>query len=643
MKTLWSAAVALLFVFSSPLFAEEKLFTIIHTNDMHSHLMAFPPELDYTSDRTGDDATIGGWARVATVIRQEKAKKKNPVLILDAGDFTMGSLFHMLAREEAIELRLMKDMGYDYVTLGNHEFDLMPRGLARILNTAARAGMPQILFTGAQFSAESPKDDTLEAAFKKGLVKPYTVRTMQGLKVGLFGLMGHVAAVDSPFASPVKFRDKIEVAREMVKLLREQEKADMVICISHSGLYEGTESEDERLAKEVPGIDVIVSGHTHTNLEKPVIIGKTIIVQAYEYGKRVGVLDFAWNGSGAVLKNYRHVFVDDSIPANAAIQKRIDAFIGEIDRRVLKAHGLSYWEIVASTGFDMTLVEEESGLGNLIADSIRWYVNKHDYDPKDPSTKVVFAVESNGVIRDDLIKGRTGRVSVADLFRTIPLGIGMDDTMAYPLITCYFHASEIKKALEVLTSVYPLKGSNYFIQVSGVKFTYNPRRVLFDRVTEIWMGSEEEGYALLDYSSKNTKLYRISANIYDATFLKIIGNFTFHILDIVPKDRNGKPIEDLVAFRVDADKARPGIQELKEWVGVMEYVQSFKDTNGDGISDMPDKYGKKLGRIVSESSLNPIKLLSRGTKVTWIACAVLLIVILLVVAVVWVVIKKLKK
>jgi 5'-nucleotidase len=91
-------------------------------------------------------------------------------------------------------------------------------------------------------------------------------------------------------------------------------------------------------------------------------------------------------------------------------------------------------------------------------------------------------------------------LAVTDVFAAIPLGIGMDDTMGYPLITCYFYASEIKKALEVLTSVYPRKGASYFLQVSGVKFSYNPRRVIFDRVTDIRLGSEEEGYVPLDPS-----------------------------------------------------------------------------------------------------------------------------------------------
>ncbi|MEA3486618.1 MAG: metallophosphoesterase, partial [Thermodesulfobacteriota bacterium] len=113
--------------------ADGKVITIVHTNDLHSHLLGFSPNIDYTPLETGDDKTVGGWARIATVIQDVKQDRSNPVLVVDAGDFLMGSLFHMLSREEAFELRLMKAMGYDVVTLGNHEFDLKPAGLARIL------------------------------------------------------------------------------------------------------------------------------------------------------------------------------------------------------------------------------------------------------------------------------------------------------------------------------------------------------------------------------------------------------------------------------------------------------------------------------------------------------------------------------
>ncbi|MDP2971158.1 MAG: metallophosphoesterase, partial [Deltaproteobacteria bacterium] len=222
-----SILVITIFLFPSLLFGKERSLTIIHTNDMHSHLLGLPSNLDYSPLKTGDDTTVGGWARIASVIKSEKAKRTNPSLVLDAGDFLMGSFFHMISREEAVELRLMKEMGYDVITLGNHEFDLMPGGLARIITSAhQKGGLPEIVFSSAIFNREDSEDDSLEEVFKKGLVKPYLVKEVQGIRIGLFGIMGKDAADVSPFARPLKFKNPIETAREMVKILREKEKVD---------------------------------------------------------------------------------------------------------------------------------------------------------------------------------------------------------------------------------------------------------------------------------------------------------------------------------------------------------------------------------------------------------------------------------
>lgn len=620
---------------STSLVAAEKTLTIIHTNDLHSHCLGFSPQLDFTPLETGDDMTVGGIARVATVIQQEKMRRKNPVLVLDAGDFLMGSLFHMLSREESFELRLMGEMGCEVTTLGNHEFDLRPDGLSRIITTAMRRGKtPQIVFSSAVFSSESQEDDSLEKIFAQGWVKPYTVLKKGGVRIGIFGIMGRDAAEVSPFAAPVTFKDPIEAAKEMVRVLREDEKVDLIVCLSHSGLGSGKQvSEDEELVKAVEGIDMVISGHSHTALEKPIVSHGAIIVHAGCYGKYVGVLDVGYENGAVKVKDYALMKIDDSVMGDPEIQKEIDAFVGQIDERVLNQHGLKFWQVVAKTDFDLAIGQEESNLGNLIADAIRWAVDRCDSDERDPATKVAFAVESLGLIRDPILKGKTGKLAVCDVFNAIPLGIGMDDTMGYPLISFYLYGSEIKKTLEILTSIYPIKGSDYYLQVSGLRFKYNPHRVIFDRVTDIQIGSEEEGYEPLDYSAANKHLYRCAANIYNATFLKIVGRFTWHILDIIPKDRNGSPISDLGAVRIDSDKTKPGIQELKEWVGVIDYIRGFSEEGPLMIGPVPEKYRGKLGRIVVVASWNPVGLLKRGNYLTWIAFSLFIVTAL---AILWV-------
>ncbi len=612
------------------LFAKEQKLTVVHTNDMHSHFLGFPPSIDYTPQVTGDDATRGGWARIKTVITKTKADRANPVLVVDSGDFLMGTLFHMVSRERAMELRLIRDMGYDVVTLGNHEFDLKPAGLARILRTAQRGGfLPPIVSSNVVFSATDDRDNTLEETFKAGLVLPYTVLVKDGVRIGLFGLMGKEAAEVAPFAKPVTFGEPVETAKKMTALLRTREKVDLVVCLSHGGLdlENISKSEDVKLAREVPDIDIIISGHTHTPLPEPVIEGKTIIVQAWCYGLWVGIMDIVIRDGAPVLAEYRMQNVDDTLAGDAGAIAMINGFKNEINGTVLAPLGMRFETHLAHTKFDLVIEEKESNLGNLVADASKWYVNRFVSDPKDPSSGIAVAFDSNGLIRDAVVKGKTGKIAVCDMFNALPLGIGMDDTMGYPMLMTYLYASELKKALEILTSINPIKGYDYFLQISGLKCTYNPRRMIFDRVTDIQIGSDDEGYKPLDYSGSNKQLYRVTANIYNATFLKIVGNFTMGILTIIPKDRNGKPIEDLAHALIDADPLRPGVQEVKQWAGLLEYVGSFKDANGDGLPDVPEKYKGTLGRIVPEPSLCPVSLLKRGTYMTWIGFAIVIVVI----------------
>lgn len=631
-------------LFSTSLFAAEKLITIVHTNDMHSHFQGFSPEIDYQPFHVNADQTQGGWARVATIIKRTRGERNNPVLVVDAGDFTMGSLFHMLNREEAFELRLLKAMGYDAVTLGNHEFDLKPAGLAATLKTGKRKnGMPQIVLANAIFDRKQSALSVLEDAFTEAGVKPYIVLQRDGVKIGIFGLLGKDAAEVSPFAKPLTFRDPVETAKEIVDILRNREKVDLIICLSHGGLRDNPKkSEDIILAQKVPGINVIISGHTHTKLDKPISIAGTIIVQAWCYSKQVGILDIAYDNGKVTLKNYDALAINSSLAGDAPIQNMINGFKQEIDAQLLGPDHLSYDQVIAETRWDLTNKAVESPLGNMIADSIRWYVNQVDSDAKDPASRVAVAVESNGIIRDDLLKGVTGKIILGDLFRTFPLGIGADNTMGYPLISFYLYGYEIKRAVEIVTSVRPIKNDDYFLQISGLRFTYNPHRVIFDRVTGMEIGNEEEGYLPLDYSRSNKKLYRVAANIYNATFLKLVGKFTYSMLDIVPKDKNGKAIEKLSAMLVDGDKSLPGNQELKEWHGLVQYVQSFPDQDGNGIPDIPEKYKGKLGRIVEKPSVNPVNLVSHATTPTLIVFAMVAFVVILLAAVPGIMIRKKK-
>ncbi|MDU8928907.1 bifunctional UDP-sugar hydrolase/5'-nucleotidase [Alisedimentitalea sp. MJ-SS2] len=636
---------AILFGFAPALLAETQKLTIVHSNDLHSHVLGFSPNSDYTPNTVNDDATLGGWARIATIIKTAKASRDNPVLVLDAGDFLMGSLFHTISRQQASELVLLKEMGVEVTTLGNHEFDLTPDGLARILRVAiGKAAMPEIVASNLIFDPADPRDDSLQAHVTNGLIKPYTVIEKDGLRVGIFGLVGKDADFAAPFASPVSFGDPIETAKAMVAKLRTDEAVDIVICLSHSGLDDNPKkSEDLLLAQAVDGLDLIISGHTDTVLPEPIVENNTIIVHAYIYGQRLGVLDLDITDKGIALAGYTYTTVDDAIPGDPDITALVEGAKQMVTAQTLAPLGLSFDQPVVETGFDLLIHENEAALGNLVTDATRWAADRAEHDPADPHSRVRLALHSNGGIRDHIIAGKTGQITVADLFRVVPLGIGSDGSIGYPLVSVYMTGPEIKKMFEVLTTLPHLKGDYYYLHASGAKVTYNPNRMLFDRVTAIALDDGEGRFVPLDYSPSNTETYKVVASLYHATFLKVIGSFTQGILTIVPKDANNQPIDDLDTALIDADPTTAGLQEVKEWAALIEYVQTFPDTNANGLPNMPERYAALEGRQVIVDSLNPIKLVSGGNYLTWAAVGLLVLGVGLVALMIYLPIRIIRK
>jgi 5'-nucleotidase / UDP-sugar diphosphatase len=589
--------------------------TIMHTNDIHSHMQGFGPEGDYTPLSPNDDLTAGGFARLAAKIgsvREERAKPGTATLLLDAGDFMMGTAFTLL-RGEA-ELSIMDLLGYDVITLGNHEFDWGPVETAKIFGLIPTLGLNmKAVASNMIFSSTSTRDNALEALFGVGnVIQPYWIKDIDGLKVGFFGLMGDDAASVAPFASPVSFEEPTTAAAQAAVTALNAAGANFIICISHSGL-----DEDSALAAAVPGINVIISGHTHEKTTTPITVGTTLIVQAGDDARYLGVLDLDLTTPAPYLSGYELAPINDTITGDGTVQTAVDNLKTEIDTVLSSVLGYSYTYdgIIAETPYDLIAkAGEETNLGNLVADSMRWMVDQVDYNPGDPSSrKVDIAVESNGVIRDDILKGTTGQISFADAFRVLPLGFGLEDDsmgnpfVGYPMVTFYVTASEIRKALEVITTVYPLKGNNsdYWLNISGLKFEYNPKLLIFYRVRRIFLGDETSGYATkpLDTSCFNKKLYKIAINYYVAQFIAVIGDYTYGFLTIVPKDKNGVSYLDKTAHpdglneaRVDADQVTPGVQELQEWDGFMQYLESLPSGSG-GNPEVPYLYAGPTGRI----------------------------------------------
>ena len=329
-----AAAIAAIYL-TGPLFAAadgKKTFTILHTNDMHTSFIGMGPAADYTPFALNDDATLGGYARLAAMIAKRKAARQGqgPVLVLDAGDYSMGTAFAAATREIGGELKLMGMMGYDATTFGNHEFDLGPDGLGRSISVAAKAGrIPAVLPSNTDFTKKDKTLADLQRLARDGVVRRYVVIERGGIRFGIFGLLGKEAMHYTSGGATV-FADPIETAKEMVALLREKEKVDLVIALSHGGVEKGkdgryTEGEDVHLPRDVPGIDVVISGHSHTFLNEATIVNdRTPVVQTGKESKCLGELVITIDGNKLTVESYQLYPIDDSIAGDRAIADEID-------------------------------------------------------------------------------------------------------------------------------------------------------------------------------------------------------------------------------------------------------------------------------------------------------------------------------
>ena len=577
---------------------EEKKIVILHTNDLHSRLNGFSPEAEYTPWSPGDDETRGGFARIAAILRTEKRNNPGITLTVDAGDFLMGTLFHAMELKTGFQLRLMKQMGYDIVCLGNHEFDFGPAKTAGIINSSlAKGEIPSLLLSNAVLSAEESGDDELEKLYDSKVVLRKFILERDGLKIGFFSLLGKNAVEVAPLAKPVSFAKQVPFARKMVRELK-KDGCDIVICLSHSGVSRDKKGnwagEDIRLAKKVRGIDVIVSGHSHSKISEPVIIKGVPVVQTGEYGQNVGRLELVWKNGSVSVRDYRLIPVDDSIAGESDIIAAVEEQQSLVTREILAPLGLSYFDPVAETDFLLECNEQgdfrSSNLGPMIADAIHSYVNRHSSDGCDIGMVAV------GVIRDWMVPGV---MTAPDVFRIMSLGSGDDDLPGYPLARLYVTGKELKNILEILMIAHKSSSSNHCFY-SGLRVSYDPGRMLFRKINSIEILGVNGETRDVSFSKDDTTLYSISANSYMLEFIGIIKKMSFGLIKVLPKDASGNPVTDMKRAVIDMDEEQPGVQEGKEWLALLEYIRSMKDIDNNQIPDIDRKYSVPVKAFIEE-------------------------------------------
>lgn len=604
---------------------DTKQIDVLFTHDTHSHLDSFSTIVN------GEQKEVGGFAKIKTLIN-EKKKEDPDTLILDGGDFSMGTLIQTVYDTEAAELRMLGYLGYDVTTFGNHEFDYRSQGLANMLRAAKSSGetLPEIVVCNVDWDSMEKAglndgQKQIQSAFETYGVKDYVMVQKGDVKIAVVGVFGKDALECAPTCE-LSFKDPVEAVKKTVEEIKKNEEADMIACVSHGGTWEDeSKSEDELLARAVPDLDLIISGHTHSELQKAIRHGNTYIVSCGEYGRNLGSLSMTQNSDGRWnLSAYELIPVSEDVKADKATQERIDALMDTVDTNYLADFGYTRKEVLAQNDVEFNSLEEmgtehkELNLGDIMADAYVYAVENSEYYDGDP---VDVAVVPSGTVRDTYTKGD---ITVEDVYNSFSLGIGKDGVAGYPLINAYLTGKELKLVAEVDASISDFM-TTARLYCSGLNFTYNPHRMILNKVTDCYLTRADGERTEIE----DDKLYHVVTDLYTGQMLGSVMKMSYGLLSLEPKDKDGNPIENLEDHAV-----MEGNKELKAWDAIARYMQSFDDADGDGIANVSEYYATTHDRKVVDDSKNILDLVKKPNKFTAIIVCIGLIIIIIIVLVV---------
>lgn len=452
--------------FSKPAFGEEKksadvVLTVVHTNDTHSRIEEGKAEI--------------GFAEMAAQVDKMRKDNKN-LILLDAGDTFHGLPVATVVKGDSIA-KAMNVMGYDAMTAGNHDFNY---GYDRLKEIEKTLKFPIL---SANVKTKDSKD-----AFK-----PYMIKEVKGIKVGIFGLSTPETATKTnpKNVEGVTFENPIETSKKMVQELK-KENVDMIIALGHIGLDENSEFTSKKIIEAVDGIDLFIDGHSHTLLKDGMVVKNTLIAQTGNYGQNLGVVEIGFKDKKIVDKKASLITKNDVKPAvvppadndKKPEKDQIKAepagkMYLEPNKAVLESIKKSKDEMKSVTGqvIGKTTVElegkrenvrsRETNLGNLLADAMK------------EETKADLAITNGGGIRDSI---DVGDITKEEVLKVLPFG-------SY-IITKEVKGEDLVKVLEHATDAYPnVEGK--FPQVSGITFKIDMSKEKGSRVADIMVNGQK--------------------------------------------------------------------------------------------------------------------------------------------------------
>lgn len=465
MKQFTASFFAVCILFATSTAYSQDTLTILHFNDTHSTLSTIGSRDAHL------EGTLGGIARAATLIGETRMTDPN-VLVLHAGDVFIGDIFFNVYFGAA-ELKMMTALGFDAMTLGNHEFDLTPAVLMESLNTAfADGGFPLL-------SANLILPDTSVLPLKK-FVRPFIIKQAGNVKVGIFGLTTPETNLLSQPSPAILDTNILPIATAMVESLKTH-NCRVIICLSHLGI-----ALDEVLAASVPGIHVIIGGHDHTKTEAPVRIdnasGPTWIVQANAFYLDAGKMRLIVNNGNVQLLDDTLIPLDSNVPEEPTTKAIVDSLKTEIDAIYAPLVGPFFSKQISYASETLNEVADslttngnhDTPIGNLVTDAFR------------AATHTDIAVEVGGSTAQPLYKGP---IVADDLFRVVGYGFNTENGLGFRIATFEMLGADILAGLEFGLSNIEAN-DEFLMQTSGLTYVYNAHYPPYSRVTQVLINNE---------------------------------------------------------------------------------------------------------------------------------------------------------
>ncbi len=534
--------------------------------------------INFTSDMEQDMELYG---RASTYFKDESAHYPRSFMI-DGGNYSAGTPYSSVFAQFYPGVAAMGKAGYDIAGIGSSEVSQGGRNLTGMLTNAAKSESTLPYITSANIAGTNE----LEDAFKKYGVNDYLDMNKYRTELAVFSIVGK-EAFDAAAPDQLRYDDAVKTAKNIVKEIKDDEDADIIICICSNGL--GTDDDkkslEKEIAKKVKGIDIIISIGSTTEFEKPVQEGGTRIFSLDSEAGKLGRIEYVIEDNSYKYSGFKTVDLE-KYKVDKEVKKVLAKAAKAADKNYYAANGFSSGQTLCDSFFPIAPLEDNSEkkgdapLGELIADAYRYAAIEDARIPKGNLIGISSDMSAETGIEE-------GKVLINNVYEMMCTGESNDGTKGQSLVSFYLLGEDLRKLAESAAVSY--KGNSPRIYFSGLSYKYNPHRFKESRVYDITTLEDATGSQI---DLKDDTIYRIVTDSDTAAVIPDIGLEEDMDLVVMPKDESGEETFEFTELNRSSDKDKP----LKTWIAAAEYLMTFTEAG------IPATYKEPDGRMIYDDS-----------------------------------------